>query len=201
MAFLAIRIGSFSPSSVYTGTWIPSPRTFNCSMAAGRNVSHAARSTFMPLLLLMLFASLAENVVLPEPFRPATRTIPGLPLMLMSCDALPMKSASSSWTILTIICCGFTAVRTFCPMALTFTLSQKSLATRKLTSASSSALRMSFSVSATLISVILPSPFRILKDLSSLSCKLSNIFSSLLIVTCKDKQFRWKNKITSPKRI
>ena len=41
-----------------------------------------------------------------------------------------------------------------------------------------SALRTSFRVSATLISVILPSPFKILNDLSSLSLKLSNIVSN-----------------------
>ena len=39
-------------------------------------------------------------------------------------------------------------------------------------------LRTSFRVSATLISVILPSPFKILNDLSSLSLKLSNIVSN-----------------------
>ena len=129
MAFWAILIGSFSPSSVYTGTPMPSPSTFNCSMAAGRNVSQAARSTFMPRLDLMCRASLPENVVLPEPFRPATSTMPGFPFTLISCASEPMNSASSSCMILIIICCGFTAVSTFAPMALSFTRLQKSFAT------------------------------------------------------------------------
>ena len=56
-------------------------------------------------------------------------TMPGFPLTLMSCASEPMNSASSSCMILIIICCGFTAVRTFAPMALSFTRLQKSFAT------------------------------------------------------------------------
>ena len=98
-------------------------------MAAGRKVSQAASITFMPRLDLIWRANLPEKVVLPEPLRPATSTTPGLPLILMSWAVEPMKEASSSCMIFTIICCGFTAVRTPVPMALSFTWLQKSLAT------------------------------------------------------------------------
>ena len=73
----------------------------------------------MPFLDLTCRASLPENVVLPEPFRPATSTMPGFPFTLISCASEPMNSASS----------GFTAVSTFAPMALSFTRLQKSFAT------------------------------------------------------------------------
>ena len=97
-------------------------------MAAGRKVSQAASINFTPLRFSQR-ASLPLNVVFPEPFRPATSTTAGLPLTLISEASLPMKSASSSWTILTIICCGLTAVSTPVPMALVFTFSQNSFAT------------------------------------------------------------------------
>ena len=90
-----------------------------------------------------------------------------------------MSSSSSSCTNLIISCPGFTAVSTFMPSAFSFTLLVNSLATLKFTSASRSARRTSFMVSATLISVIFPSPFKILNERSSLSLKFSNIFLSL----------------------
>ena len=83
----------------------------------------------MPRLDLMCRASLPEKVVLPEPLRPATSTTAGFPLRLMSWACEPMNAANSSWVIFTIICWGFTAVSTLAPMALSFTRSQKSLAT------------------------------------------------------------------------
>ena len=86
-------------------------------MAAGRKVSQAASRTFIPRLLLTCSASLPLKVVLPEPLRPATSTTAGEPLRLISAWSDPMNAASSSWTILTIICWGFTAVST--PVAMT----------------------------------------------------------------------------------
>ena len=99
-------------------------------MAAGLYTSPATSITFRPRLLLQLSASLPQKVVLPEPWRPATRTMPGLPFILMSDAVLPMRVTSSSWTIFIIIWSGRTAVSTFCPKALALTSLQKSLATR-----------------------------------------------------------------------
>ena len=48
----------------------------SCSTAAARNVSHAATSTFLPSALRRL-ASLAIDVVLPEPLTPAIMTTVG----------------------------------------------------------------------------------------------------------------------------
>ncbi len=120
-------------------------------------------------------ANLPVKVVLPEPCKPDIRMIAGDPLVLMSTLVPPINKASSSCTILTINSLGFTDVSTSIPMALALTCSVKVFAVLKFTSASSNALRTSFSVSATLISVIFPCPFSILKDRSNLSLKLSNI--------------------------
>src|SRR5450432_1945824 len=76
------------------------------------------------------------------------------------------------------------ALITFSPTALSFILSVNSLAILKFTSASISALRISFIVAAILSSVILASPFNDLNADSSLSLNDSNIkllFSSDLL--------------------
>ena len=175
MACNAISFTFLLPSSVYTGTPTCSPTTFNCSIAAGRYTSHATRSGFLCCLVLSILASLPLNVVLPEPCKPDISTIEGLPSRLSPTASPPISCASSSCTILTMSCPGLTAVRTFMPRAFFLTVSVNDLATLKLTSASSSARRTSFIVSATLISVIRPSPFSILNERSSLSLKFSNI--------------------------
>ena len=54
-------------------TAICSPRTRNCSMAAGRRVSSEARSTFLFCLSERRLAILAVVVVLPEPWSPTIR--------------------------------------------------------------------------------------------------------------------------------
>ena len=125
----ATLTGSFSPGSEYTGTPTCSPSVDSWSTAAGLNVSQAASSTFIPDLLLRRSASLPQNVVLPEPLSPATSITAGEPLRLISLCSEPMNSTSSSWTILTIICWGLTAVSTSEPRAFALTLSQNSLAT------------------------------------------------------------------------
>ena len=51
-------------------------QTVSCSTAAARNVSHAATPTFLPASC-RFFASLAMEVVLPEPFTPAIMTTVG----------------------------------------------------------------------------------------------------------------------------
>ena len=61
---------------VETLTPIRSLQIVNCSTAAARNVSHAATMTFFPSSWQSR-ASLAMDVVFPEPLIPATRTTVG----------------------------------------------------------------------------------------------------------------------------
>ena len=59
-----------------TGDLVRSPQTFNCSIAAARNVSPAASITLRPSALSFA-ASLPMVVVLPEPLTPTTRMTNG----------------------------------------------------------------------------------------------------------------------------
>ena len=136
---------------------------------------------FFPLLLFTHFASFPLNVVFPEPWRPAIRITEGFILMLISDLSPPMRVTSSSWTILTIIWDGLTDFNTSWPSAIFLTLSVNCFAILKLTSASRRALLTSLRVSAIFISEILPCPFKILNDFSSLSLKFSNIYCIKLI--------------------
>ena len=70
--------------------------------------------------------------------------------------SLPRISTSSSWTILMTCSAGESAVRTSWPMALARMCSMSSLTTLKLTSASSSARRISRSASSMFSSVSTP---------------------------------------------
>ena len=58
-------------------------------------------------------------------------------------DAPPMSAASSSWTILTTCCPGLSVPTTSAPRQRSFTVAVNDLTTLKLTSASSSARRIS----------------------------------------------------------
>ena len=98
-------------------------------MAAGRYTSHAASSGFLLFLLRSMPASLPEKVVLPEPCKPAIRMTAGCPFSSSSEAEAPMSVASSSCTIFTITWFGLSAVSTFWPMALVFTVSVNCLAT------------------------------------------------------------------------
>ena len=82
---------------------------------------------------------------------------------------------SSSWTIFMTCWEGESAARTSSPMAFTLMFSMSCLTTRKLTSASSSAMRISRKAVSMFSAESLPSPRRFLKTRCSLSERLSNM--------------------------
>ena len=83
-------------------------------------------------------------VVLPEPWSPAiSTTVGGLEENASSRAAPPISSVSSSETIFTTCCPGLSLPTTSAPSARSLTASVKLLTTLKLTSASSSASRIS----------------------------------------------------------
>ena len=123
MAFSAMPTGLLLPSSVYTGTFIWLPSVLSCSIAAGRYTSQATNSGCLPRFDLSIFANLPENVVLPLPCSPDINTTAGEPFRFSSVCSLPIRAASSSWTIFTISSLGLIAVSTFIPKALFFTSS------------------------------------------------------------------------------
>ena len=80
----------------------------------------------------------------PEPWSPAIRiTVGGRPANASRESPVPISSVSSSWTIFTTCWPGFRSFSTSSPSARSRTRATKSLTTRKLTSASSSARRIS----------------------------------------------------------
>ncbi len=87
---------------------------------------------------------MAAAVVLPEPCRPASRiTVGGLPATASLELPEPISEVSSSWTIFTTCWPGVRLLTTSWPSARAFTRSTNSFTTLKLTSASSSARRIS----------------------------------------------------------
>ena len=74
------------------------------------------------------FASFAEEVVLPAPFRPTIRMRAGLS-RFSGAASPPSSAVSSSWKILTICCPGDTERSTSSPSAFSFTRAMKPLAT------------------------------------------------------------------------
>ncbi len=128
IAFCAMETALLFSSSMCTGTPICSPSTRSCSMAAGRYISAATSRGLRLFFALRKLASLPENVVLPEPCRPAMRITVGFPVRSSSSSLPPIRAASSSFTIFTINWPGLTEVITFSPMAFSFTLSVNSLA-------------------------------------------------------------------------
>src|SRR3954451_11128399 len=96
----------------------------------------------MPCSSLRWRASLPQAVVLPEPWRPATRITVGPGLAnTRSRPAPPISSVSSSETILTTCWPGLSDSSTSCPVARSLTAAVNSLTTLKFTSASSRARR------------------------------------------------------------
>ena len=94
-------------------------------------------------------ASLAASVVLPAPWRPASMITVGPVFANRSRRVSPPRIAtSSSLTILTICCAGFSAWLTSSPRARSLTAPTKSLTTGSATSASSSAIRISRAVAS-----------------------------------------------------
>ena len=86
---------------------------------------------------------MAAVVVLPEPWRPASRiTVGGFPNASRESPE-PISAVSSSWTIFTTCWPASRPFSTSWPVARSLTCATKSLTTWKLTSASSSASRIS----------------------------------------------------------
>ncbi len=115
-------------------------------------------------------------VVLPEPCRPAIRiTVGGLEENASSREAPPISSVSSSSTILTTCWPGLSWPITSLPSARSLTAFVNDLTTLKLTSASSSARRISRIAALTSSSVSVPRPRTSASVACSFSASESNI--------------------------
>ena len=132
-------------------------------MAAGRRTSVDTITGFLPWRFSQR-PSLADVVVLPAPWRPSSSTTRGLGASFVRPPSVPAKSASSSSrTIFTTCCAGDRLRSTAWSIARSRTRSMNALTTLKLTSASSSARRISRSTSSTCDSVRRTSPLRAVK--------------------------------------
>ena len=121
-------------------------------------------------------ASLPVVVVLPDPCSPTIMITVGGSFAIRSFDWwLPSVLISSSRTILTTCWVGESADSTSSPWAFSLIASMNCFTTRKWTSASSSATRISRNAASIFSAVNLPSPRRFLKTRCSLSDKLSNM--------------------------
>src|SRR5215213_3074604 len=119
--------------------------------------------------------SLPASVVLPDPCSPQSRITVGGRLAKTSRESPePISSVSSSWTILTTCWPGVRLLSTSCPVARSRTCATKSLTTWKLTSASSSASRISRIAFEIASSSRRPLPRRSPRACWSLSERVSN---------------------------
>src|SRR5574337_1236536 len=135
----------------------------SCSMAAGRYTSAETVRTFFLRFSIRCLASLAVVVVLPVPCRPAIRiTAGGCAARSRSATPSPMVRLSSSWTTPTSAWPGLSEPTTSVPSAFSLTRAMKSRTTGSATSASSSAMRTSRSMSCTLASVMRACPRMVL---------------------------------------
>ena len=167
--------------SEYTGRSICRPRETSCSTAAGRRRSAATSSGDAPEERRRWSASLAAVVVLPDPWRPTSATTVGACEAGCSLWSLPLNVAvSSSLTALTTWAEGLIPVRASVPTTRSRTRAMRSRATRKFTSASSRAMRTSFSAASTSLSVRRPRLLRRPKIPVSRSVSASNIVSLCL---------------------
>ena len=123
------------------------------------------------------FASFAEVVVLPEPWRPTIIIFRGR-IGERPVSPSPRSFSSSSLIIFTICWPGVTDLMTSSPTHCAFTLSMNSLATLKCTSAESRALRTSSSAAAMFSSVSFPRPRRLRSAFDKFSVSPSSIFYS-----------------------
>src|SRR3954453_13885197 len=175
------RPGSGSPSTfpgcgANTSTPARCPTTCSCCTALGRWRS-AATSRGACRCSFSQRPSLPARVVLPVPWRPASITTDGGVFANCSGRALPPRiSTSSSLTIFTTCCAGFSACETSAPRARSFTAAMNSRTTGSATSASSSAMRISRAVASMSASGSRPLPRSDLKTDSSRSDRVSNMF-------------------------
>ena len=172
---LAGRIVRLSPTAF-------APTTFSCWMAAGRFTSVDTSSGCRPWPT-RYFASFPAVVVLPAPCKPSRRMTRGR--LLVGCrppSASPKSASISSRTILTTCCDGDRLPSTSCPIARSRTRSTNALTTLKLTSASSSARRISRSAASMVSGVSLVSPRNVLKTSCRRVLRESNIVA--VVVVC-----------------
>ena len=147
-ADVARRTGSPAPASC-TRNPASRPRTASCSMAAGRRTSVETRIGCRPWPVSQR-PSFAVVVVLPDPCRPASSTTCGRsPVVESPARAAPNSRSSSSRTMATTCWDGVRLSSTSRSVARSRTRSTNALTTLKLTSASSSARRISRSVRST----------------------------------------------------
>src|SRR5688572_24322807 len=145
-------------SGWYTATPACPDTTSNCWMAAGRRTSVDTVTGCLPCLVSHR-ASLPVVVVLPDPWRPRSRTTRGFGASgLRPPGVSPNSASSSSRTIFRTCCAGDRLLRTAWSMALSRTRSMNALTTWKLTSASSRARRISRSTPSTCSGVRRTSP-------------------------------------------
>ena len=119
-------------------------------------------------------ASFPDVVVLPAPFRPQSKMCPGA-LRFSGAASPPKSSVSASLKTLTICSPGLTDLMTSSPMAFSFTVAMKSLATENSTSASRRDMRISRRASLIFFSEILPTPRKLRNVLSRLSDREENM--------------------------
>src|SRR6478735_11990126 len=150
------------------------PSVWSWSAAAGRYGSAATNSGRRPCLTTCR-ASLALEVVLPEPCRPTIATTAGLPDRWKVRSPADRSATSSSLTILTTCWPADRLSSTSWPMARSRTRATKSLTTLKLTSASSSARRTSRIAASTSASVTRPRPVSPARVLRRRSLRVSNM--------------------------
>src|SRR5712675_1624866 len=131
----------------------------NCRMAAGRRTSVLASSTRRLCAVISQRASLPAVVVLPAPWRPASKiTSGGCTFRLKPAPPPPSTATSSRCRMPIRACPGFRLALTSVPSARSLTASIKRFTTGSATSASSSAMRTSRSVAAIFSSVSRPRP-------------------------------------------
>ena len=151
------------------------PRATSCWMAAARRRSAAIRRERCPCWCNWR-ASLAAVVVLPDPWRPTSNTtLGGRPDWTILWSPPLRTVVSSSLTIFTTCWPGLRLSMTSLPTALSLTRLTRSLATLKLTSASSMARRTCLSASSTSFSDRRPLPVIRWNIPLSLSVSDSNI--------------------------
>ena len=134
-----------------------SPFICNCSIAAGRYISHATKSGLFPFAFNFP-AIFAVVVVLPAPWRPhIIITVISLPgRRSISVVVSPIILTSSSFTYLITVCPGVRLLSTSSPVARSCTALTNCFTTLKFTSASSKAIFTSRSAALTSASVKRP---------------------------------------------
>ena len=180
-ASFATFTGSPTPlpgSGAKTGTPAWPPTTWSWFTAFGRWRSAATSIGVWPSFTSH-FASLPASVVLPAPWRPASMmTVGGFFANCSRRCSPPRMATSSSLTICTTCCAGFSALLTSSPSARSRTCAVNCLTTSSETSASSRARRISRTVPSTSAADSLPLVRRFLK----VSARRSDRFPKVAMV-------------------